>query len=129
MALCDSGRLFVRNLPYGITEDELEQLFAQFGDIADVHMPLDKTKKPKGFAFVRFIVAEHAIQALQGLDGDFFKGRLLHIIPAKRKKEKKNDDEQQRNKSSTYKSKKDQEAKDAALRGKDPGASSNRSWS
>ncbi|KAJ2767543.1 Multiple RNA-binding domain-containing protein 1, partial [Coemansia nantahalensis] len=47
----ETGRLFVRNLPYMATEDDLRSAFEKFGPLSEVHMPISKdTKRPKGFA-------------------------------------------------------------------------------
>lgn len=43
------GRLFVRNLPYTTTEDDLTELFQSFGALSEVHMPVDDVKKVKRF--------------------------------------------------------------------------------
>ncbi|CAO2832043.1 unnamed protein product [Amaranthus hypochondriacus] len=81
-----TGRLFVRNLPYGATEDELMELFSNFGNVSEVHLVIDKeTKRSKGYAYVLYKVPEHAIRALEELDYSIFQGRLLHILPAKAK--------------------------------------------
>lgn len=82
--LADTGRIFVRNLSYTATEDDIETLFKKFGPISEVHLSIDKiTRKPKGFAFVSFMFPEHAIKAFAELDGKLLQGRLLHLIPAK----------------------------------------------
>ncbi|GAB4829474.1 hypothetical protein Ancab_019147 [Ancistrocladus abbreviatus] len=84
--ISETGRLFVRNLPYTATEDELEVLFSKFGNVSEVHLVLDKeTKLSKGFAFVHFSVPESATRALEELDHSIFQGRLLHVIAAKPK--------------------------------------------
>ena len=81
----DEGRLFVKNLPFTCTEEELTSLFASYGPLNSVHIPLDKEKKSsKGFGFVQFMIPEHADTALKQLTGSAFQGRLLHIVPAKR---------------------------------------------
>ncbi|XP_021736206.1 multiple RNA-binding domain-containing protein 1-like [Chenopodium quinoa] len=81
-----SGRLFVRNLPYAATEDELAELFSKFGNISEVHLVIDKeTKRSKGFAYVHYRAPEDALRALEELDHSIFQGRLLHIMPAKAK--------------------------------------------
>ncbi|XP_072004096.1 probable RNA-binding protein 19 [Engystomops pustulosus] len=86
--LADSGRLFVRNLPYSSTEADLEVLFSKFGPISEIHFPIDKlTKKPKGFAFVTFLITEHAVKAYAEVDGSIFQGRMLHVLPSTVKKE------------------------------------------
>ncbi|BFG28347.1 hypothetical protein CerSpe_146210 [Prunus speciosa] len=81
----ESGRLFVRNLPFTATEDELEEVFSKFGD-AQVHLVIDKeTNRSKGFAYVLYTLPESAERALEELDGSIFQGRLLHVMPAKPK--------------------------------------------
>ncbi|CAL1402353.1 unnamed protein product [Linum trigynum] len=82
----EAGRLFIRNLSYSATEDDVEQHFSQLGDTSEVHLVVDKdTKKSKGFAYVRYARAESAARALEELDKTIFQGRLLHIMPAKKK--------------------------------------------
>ncbi|KAL3616640.1 hypothetical protein CASFOL_039034 [Castilleja foliolosa] len=81
----ESGRLFIRNLPYSATEEELEEHFSKYGTISQVHIVIDKdTRRSKGFAFILFAVPESAARALE-MDSSSFQGRLLHIMPAKQK--------------------------------------------
>ncbi|XP_008575479.1 PREDICTED: probable RNA-binding protein 19 [Galeopterus variegatus] len=109
--LADSGRLFVRNLPYTSTEEDLEKLFSKYGPLSELHYPIDSlTKKPKGFAFATFMFPEHAVQACAEVDGQVFQGRMLHVLPSTIKKEASEDPEAPG--SSSYKKKK--EAKDKA---------------
>lgn len=80
----ETGELFVRNLSYRTTEQELEKLFSPFGQVTNINMPIDSlTKQPKGFARVTFMFPEHALRAFNQLDGHAFQGRLLHILPGK----------------------------------------------
>lgn len=82
-AIGETGRLYVRNLPYECSEDELKELFARYGPITSLHMPISfQTKRPKGFAFVLFVFPEHAVKAFAELDGSIFKGRIIHLLPA-----------------------------------------------
>ena len=82
--IAESGRLFVRNLPFTSTEEHLTELFGTFGPLTEVTTPLDKnTNKPTGLAFVTFMLPEHAVKAYNALDGQIFQGRLMHILPAK----------------------------------------------
>eukprot|EP00041_Stephanoeca_diplocostata_P031429 m.978405 g.978405 ORF g.978405 m.978405 type:complete len:991 (+) comp23957_c0_seq1:104-3076(+) len=86
--LGETGRLFVRNLSYLCTENDLEDLMSKFGPISEVHLPVDKeTKKSKAIAFVTFLMPEHAVAAYQALDGQIFQGRLLHLLPSKEKRD------------------------------------------
>ncbi|ONK55952.1 uncharacterized protein A4U43_C10F2630 [Asparagus officinalis] len=83
----DTGRLFIRNLPYTANEDELLELFSQFGDVSQVHLVVDKdTKRSKGIGYVLFKLPECAVRAMEELDNSIFQGRLLHIMPAKPQK-------------------------------------------
>ncbi|XP_030893656.1 probable RNA-binding protein 19 isoform X3 [Leptonychotes weddellii] len=109
--VADSGRLFIRNLPYTSTEEDLEQLFSKFGPLSELHYPIDGlTKKPKGFAFVTFMFPEHAVRAYAEVDGQVFQGRMLHVLPSTIKKEASEDADTPG--SSSYKKKK--ESKDKA---------------
>ncbi|XP_042297414.1 probable RNA-binding protein 19 [Sceloporus undulatus] len=86
--LSESGRLFVRNLPYTSTEEDLEVLFSKYGPLSEIHFPIDGlTKKPKGFAFVTYMFPEHAVKAFAEVDGQVFQGRMLHVLPSTIKKE------------------------------------------
>ncbi|CAN1150824.1 Probable RNA-binding protein 19 [Linum perenne] len=82
----EAGRLFIRNLPYTATEDELEEHFNKIGDTSVVHLVVDKeTKQSKGFAYVRYTRPDSATRALEELDNTIFQGRLLHVMQAKKK--------------------------------------------
>uniref|UniRef100_A0A4W3HQL6 RNA binding motif protein 19 n=1 Tax=Callorhinchus milii TaxID=7868 RepID=A0A4W3HQL6_CALMI len=110
--IADSGRLFVRNLPYTCTEEDLEKIFSKTGPIAEIHFPIDSlTKRPKGFAFVTYMIPEHAVKALAEIDGEVFQGRMLHILPSTVKREKIENDKDTPG-SSSYK--RNKEAKDKA---------------
>ncbi|CAH0398282.1 unnamed protein product [Chilo suppressalis] len=90
----ESGSIFVRNLPYVISEDELTKLFEKYGPLAEVNMPIDQVlRQSKGFATVTFVMPEHAVKAYNALDGTVFCGRMLHLLPAKTEKLEDSDDE------------------------------------
>jgi multiple RNA-binding domain-containing protein 1 len=85
----ESGRLFVRNLPFSVTEDNIYKLFSKYGQISEVHVPISKdTKQSRGIAYVLYLVPQDAVKALTNLDGTIFQGRLLHILPAKENTQK-----------------------------------------
>uniref|UniRef100_A0AAV2MRD7 RRM domain-containing protein n=1 Tax=Knipowitschia caucasica TaxID=637954 RepID=A0AAV2MRD7_KNICA len=87
--LSESGRLFVRNLSYTCTEEEIKELFSKHGPLSEVLFPIDPlTKRPKGFSFVTYMIPENAVTALAKLDGHIFQGRILHVLPSTIKKEK-----------------------------------------
>ncbi|KAM6422714.1 putative RNA-binding protein 19 isoform 1-T4 [Liasis olivaceus] len=86
--LSESGRLFVRNLPYTSTEEDLETIFSKYGPLSEIHFPIDGlTKRPKGFAFVTYMFPEHAVKAFAEVDGQVYQGRMLHLLPSTIKKE------------------------------------------
>ncbi|XP_037339348.2 probable RNA-binding protein 19 isoform X2 [Pungitius pungitius] len=104
--VAESGRIFIRNLPYTCTEEEIKELFATHGPLSEVLFPIDNlTKKPKGFAFVTYMIPENAVTALAQLDGHIFQGRMLHLLPSTLKKEKAESSDAPG--SSTYKRQKD----------------------
>ncbi|XP_058794674.1 probable RNA-binding protein 19 [Phymastichus coffea] len=84
--VAESGKIFLRNLAYTTTEEDIAKLFEKYGPLTEVDMPIDKaTRKPKGFATVTFLMPEHAVTAFTELDGTILNGRLLHLLPAKTK--------------------------------------------
>ncbi|KAH7357533.1 multiple RNA-binding domain-containing protein 1 [Pyrenochaeta sp. MPI-SDFR-AT-0127] len=89
----ETGRLYLRNLHFEVTEDELREHFSKHGALEEVHVPLKKIDgKGKGFAFVQFQDPNQAAEAYLDNDNTIFQGRLLHIISAKAKKDTKLDD-------------------------------------
>ncbi|KLU81285.1 multiple RNA-binding domain-containing protein 1 [Magnaporthiopsis poae ATCC 64411] len=87
-----TSRLFVRNLPYSATEDDLRSHFERFGSIEEVHLPVGNSGVSKGYALVLFTSASSAVDAFQESDGCLFQGRILHVLPAQGKKESKLDE-------------------------------------
>ncbi|EFC46455.1 RNA binding domain-containing protein [Naegleria gruberi] len=82
----DTGRLFVYNLHFTTTEDELKELFEPFGEISELHIPIDnETKISRGVAFVHFLIPENADKAKKALHNSIFQGRMIHIAKAKEK--------------------------------------------
>ncbi|KAJ2546757.1 Multiple RNA-binding domain-containing protein 1 [Coemansia sp. RSA 1933] len=90
----DTGRLFVRNLPYLATEEDIRSAFEKFGPLSEVHMPISKdTKRPKGFAYVLYLLPEHAVNAYKAMDHKVFHGRILHVLPGKEKPQARNSED------------------------------------
>ncbi|KAI5843961.1 hypothetical protein DFP73DRAFT_551085 [Morchella snyderi] len=88
-----SGRLFLRNLSYSVTEDDLREHFKEHGDLEEVHLPIDnKTNASKGFAYVQYKNPIDAVEAFKHLDRKIFQGRLLHILPSAPKRENRLDE-------------------------------------
>jgi RNA recognition motif-containing protein len=79
-----SVRLFVGNLPYDATEDDLRQHFSSVGNLSYVFIPLDReTGKKRGFAFVEFANAQQAQEAIRQFNNQPFKGRPLAVNEAR----------------------------------------------
>ena len=76
--------IYVGNLAYSVTEDELRQAFSQFGDVTRANVITDKySGQSKGFGFVEMsdkVAAEEAISALNGTD---LNGRSIKVNEAK----------------------------------------------
>jgi RNA recognition motif-containing protein len=79
-----SVRLFVGNLPYDATEDEIREHFSAVGTLSYVSIPLDReTGRKRGFAFVEFADPEQAQAAIQKFNNQPFKGRPLAVNEAR----------------------------------------------
>jgi len=86
--------IYVGNLAFTVTEDELKTLFSEFGEIESVKVITDKyTGQNKGFAFVEMPSNSEADKAIKALNGKFINGRNIKVNPAdpggKRQKPKK----------------------------------------
>jgi RNA recognition motif-containing protein len=70
-------KLYVGNLPFSATEEEIRSLFSQYGEVQSVQIVSDRdTGRPRGFAFVEMDNADEAIRAL---DNQAFGGRNLTV--------------------------------------------------
>jgi nucleolar protein 4 len=82
------GRLFIRNLPFSITEQKLRDLFSPFGEIKDFNLPYDERKKMlKGFCFIQYETKKEALIAIKQLNGKTLDRRQILIEIAKPKNE------------------------------------------
>jgi RNA recognition motif-containing protein len=76
--------IFVGNVPWSITEDELHQLFERYGSVASVRLAIDReTGRSRGFGFVEMPDADEAQAAIMGLHGTALEGRLLTVNEAR----------------------------------------------
>ena len=79
-------RLFVGNLSYNTTEDDLKDCFAEAGIVNSVNLMMDKfTGKSRGFAFVEMRDAGEAQAAISHLNGTELNGRVLNVNEARPK--------------------------------------------
>jgi RNA recognition motif-containing protein len=78
-----SKKLYVGNLPFSITEDELRGVFERHGSVASVNVITDReTGRPRGFAFVEMDEASDAGEAIRALDGTDLGGRNVRVNEA-----------------------------------------------
>ena len=77
-------KLYVGNLPYSVTNEDLRDLFSQSGTVESASVVSDKfSGQSKGFGFVEMADAGEAAAAIQTLDGTEFKGRNIKVNEAK----------------------------------------------
>lgn len=77
--------IYVGNLPFTSTEDDVRQLFEAYGDVSSVKLINDReTGRPRGFGFVEMEDPE-AEAAIRALDGNDFNGRSLRVNEAQPK--------------------------------------------
>jgi RNA recognition motif-containing protein len=79
-------QIFVGNLPFSATEDEIRQIFEEFGTVYALRLIEDKDSgQKKGFGFVH-MYEEDAVVAIAALEGAEIGGRFIHVHEAKNKK-------------------------------------------
>lgn len=84
-----SVRLFVGNLPYQATEDDLRTHFSQVGAPTQIVRPLDReTGRARGFAFVEYADRAAAEEAIKRFDGQLFMGRPLAVSEARAREDR-----------------------------------------
>jgi len=78
--------IFVGNLSYQTTQDELQQAFSQYGEVERVNIITDRdTGQPRGFAFVEMTERRDAETAIAQLNGAELNGRALNVNEARPK--------------------------------------------
>ena len=81
--------LFVGNMSFQMTEGDLNDLFKPFGQVARVHLAMDReTGRARGFAFVEMPNDEEAAKAIAALNGKEVSGRALKVNEARPKTER-----------------------------------------
>ncbi|KAL6066038.1 cleavage stimulating factor 64 [Balamuthia mandrillaris] len=79
--------VFVGNIPYGATEEQLTEVFSGVGPVVSFRLVFDRdTGKPKGYGFCEFRDADTAMCALRNLDGFELNGRVLRVDVAENEK-------------------------------------------
>lgn len=81
-------KIYVGNLPYEITEEELRQEFGTFGEVTSVNIMTDKySGRPRGFGFVEMASVSAGQAAITGLNGKALKDQTLIVNAARPRSE------------------------------------------
>jgi cold-inducible RNA-binding protein len=82
-------KLFVGNLSFEVTENDLQDAFAAFGPVTEVNLMTDRSSgRSRGFGFVTMATPEGAQAAIQGMAGKDLKGRALTVNEARPREER-----------------------------------------
>ena len=88
--------IYVGQLPYSVTEEELREMFLQYGEVSSLNLIMDKySGQSKGFGFIEMPNNSEADQAIKGLNKSMLKGREIKV----------NQSEERRNKKKTFRNK------------------------
>ncbi len=86
-----SKKIYVGNLSYKVTEDDLKDLFGEFGAVSEVNVITDReTGRPRGFAFVEMDSDDEATKAINSLNGKELQDREIVVNEAKPKRDNRN---------------------------------------
>jgi len=78
--------IYVGNLPFAATDDDLQQLFGAYGDVSSANVIKDRfSGESRGFGFVEMPSREDAMAAIEALNGTDFQGRSITVNEAKPK--------------------------------------------
>ncbi|HEY5910296.1 MAG TPA: RNA-binding protein [Verrucomicrobiae bacterium] len=84
-----SAKLFVGNLSFNITENDLQDAFAAHGTVLEANLMMDRsTGRPRGFGFVTMSTPEEAQKAIDALNGKELAGRALTVNIARPREER-----------------------------------------
>jgi RNA recognition motif-containing protein len=81
--------IYVGNLPFEVTQDDLSRVFSDYGTVKRVQLPTDReTGRPRGFGFVEMETEDAETSAIEALDGSEWMGRELKVNKAKPREER-----------------------------------------
>ena len=84
-----SAKLFVGNLSFNVTENDLQDAFAAHGTVVETNLMMDRTTgRPRGFGFITMSSPEEAQKAIAALNGSQLGGRALTVNIAKPREER-----------------------------------------
>lgn len=76
--------VYVGNLSYDVTREDLERVFSEYGEVSRVSLPTDReTGRPRGFAFVDMAVETEEDSVIEALDGAEWMGREMRVNKAR----------------------------------------------
>ncbi|MDJ0534058.1 MAG: RNA-binding protein [Xenococcaceae cyanobacterium MO_207.B15] len=82
--------IYVGNLDYSLEQDDLVEVFAEYGSVKRVHVPTDReTGRKRGFAFVELGTEEEESAAISALDGAEWMGRTLKVNQARPREQRR----------------------------------------
>ena len=84
-----NSKLFVGNLSFNTTQNDLQDAFSAHGVVTEAHLPTDRMSgRPRGFAFVTMGTPEEAKAAIQAMNGSQLDGRSITVNEAKPREER-----------------------------------------
>jgi len=84
-----SNKLFVGNLSFNTTENDLQDAFAAFGTVTEANLMMDRmSNRSRGFAFITMSTDEEAQKAIAGLNGKDLGGRAIKVNVARPREER-----------------------------------------
>jgi RNA recognition motif-containing protein len=84
-----NNKLFVGNLSFNTTENDLQDTFAAHGTVTETNLMMDRTTgRPRGFGFVTMSTEEEAQKAVEALNGQSLDGRALTVNIARPREER-----------------------------------------
>ncbi len=82
--------IYVGQLPYSVTEEELREMFLQYGEVSSLNLIMDRySGQSKGFGFIEMPNNAEADQAIKGLNKSMLKGREIKVNQAEERRKKK----------------------------------------
>ncbi|MDF1713409.1 MAG: RNA-binding protein [Akkermansiaceae bacterium] len=84
-------KLYLGNLPFSASDDDIREAFSAYGTIEDLFIPLDReTNRPRGFAFITLADDDLARKAIEEMDGSDLQGRNLRVNEAEERRPQQN---------------------------------------
>jgi RNA recognition motif-containing protein len=81
--------IYVGNLPFEVNQEDISEVFAEYGTVKRVHVPIDReTSRKRGFAFVEMESPSQEAAAISALDGAEWMGRELKVNQAREREER-----------------------------------------